>query len=166
MILLTLILFIGVLGLSVIKKYNRKVDSGKKAVTLQEACFYDLKTNKICLRNYANSDKLIIIAFHPECDICHYHIKSLIHHIDHFKMYRIVMITPCQDPEEVNEFSNQYGLNAIKSITILIDKNDELNKKFGISSWPVTLVYHRKKLVNRFYGEFKAESMANQLNMK
>jgi hypothetical protein len=84
--------------------------------------------------------------------------QNFMQHAADIKDIQILMVT-IADSAAVVKFANDYGINKLPNITLLLDKNFQFGKIFGATTVPSFFVYKDKKLAKKIIGETKVENL-------
>ena len=116
--------------------------------------------------NFSHKDNLIkyntpsvFIAFSPDCEHCQYEAKSINEWQKELQNTNIVLFTSAND-SLTKAFSYTYGLDTIKNIQVISDKNDEMHKLFAVKTIPSIFIYNKDgQLVKQYKGETKIDAI-------
>ena len=101
----------------------------------------------------------VFIAFSPDCEHCQYEAKSLNEKQEELQNTNIVLFTSAND-SLTNAFAHTYGLDTIKNVQVLSDKNDEMHKLFDVKTIPSIFIYNKEgQLVKQYKGETKIDAI-------
>lgn len=101
----------------------------------------------------------VFIAFSPDCEHCQYEAKSINDKQKELQNTNVVLFTSAND-SLTNVFSHTYGLDTIKNVQVLSDKNDEMHKLFDVKTIPSIFIYNKEgQLVKQYKGETKIDAI-------
>lgn len=114
---------------------------------------------KIDTKIQQNDKPSIFIAFGIDCDHCQYEAKSINERQKDLENTNIVLFTSAND-SLTNVFSHTYGLDTIKNVQVISDKNDEMRQLFDVKTIPSIFIYNKDgQLVKQYKGETKIDAI-------
>jgi peroxiredoxin len=124
----------------------------------------EITGTQFCSNNIPVETPVLLMYFHPECDICSNEIKQFIEYKDSFYKINILLITNAQQDKSI-KFYAAHSLFEIMNLKLLLDEDNMFQTYFGTSLVPSSFLYNNKhELVKTFQGEVKAETLINYLN--
>ncbi|AHW61642.1 Peroxiredoxin [Draconibacterium orientale] len=148
----------------VISKYNEKKEAEIRIQTLPDAAFASVFGDSINLQDFDSDQSLILIYFHPECEHCQYEAKEIGLRADEFNNCQLVMITPDDSLVRIEKFCEQYHLQEIDNLEVLLDRDSKFERSFGKAVLPSVYIYDKgQKLKKQFLGETKPEAITAEI---
>lgn len=137
------------LSIFIVQKKNKK----------QKAFTAILPSSVLTYVKLLRSTSSVFIAFHPECEHCQYEAKSINKRQKELQNTNIVFFTSASD-SLTNVFSHTYGLDTIKNVQVISDKNDEMHQLFDVKTIPSIFIYNKDgQLVKQYKGETKIDAI-------
>jgi len=164
-ILIAVILFVVICFLSfgIIQVIQKKKEVFEKIKTLPIFSFQTIDNQEFNNKNILSQENILLIAFNPGCDFCQAEAEHIKSDLPELKAFKILMVSSAPI-DSVKNFALKYGLANQKNIQFLIDKNNELLKNFGVSSFPTSFVYSSKQVLLKTYkGVIKPEQLLKDL---
>ena len=153
-------LSLGFFGVKIYEKIQAKNVVAESIATLPAFSFTAMNNQQFSSSSIT-SNTVIINLFNPECEHCRYMAQSFVQHANEIKDIQILMVT-IADSASVAKFANEYGINKLSNVTLLLDRNFQFEKIFGTSVVPSFFVYKGKKLVKKVTGETKIENLLSE----
>ena len=123
----------------------------------------DLKGNNIDNSLVIKQNSSVFIAFHPDCEHCQYEAKSINERRKELQNIKIILFTSAND-SLTKDFSQTYGLDTLKNIHVISDKNNEMHKLFGVKKIPTIFIYNKEgQLLKQYKGETKIDAIIKVL---
>lgn len=155
-----LILLTGFMLQKVGKGYIERKDAETRIQTLPSVLFKSLSETPVNLHDFDQTTPLVIIYFHPECEHCRYEAQEIGQNAPAFHHFQLVMITPDDSLQRVEEFCSEYHLWELENLEILLDTENQFKKVFGNAVIPSVYIYAtNRKLIKNFFGETKPEAI-------
>ena len=101
----------------------------------------------------------VFIAFSPDCEHCQYEAKSINERQKELQNTNIVLFASAND-SLTKAFAHTYGLDTIKNVQVISDKNDEMRQLFDVKTIPSIFIYNKDgQLVKQYKGETKIDAI-------
>ena len=100
--------------------------------------------------------------FDPECNLCHTTIEKLKNRQEDFSGMQILLVTLISK-EKVREFLDEIDFTLPENTKIILDENAELITLMDVKGPPTSLIYKDAKLIKRFDGPVKIETLIKYL---
>lgn len=147
------------------KGYSSKKEAEQRIQVLPDASFHSLSGIPVNLNDFDKTRPLVIIYFHPECEHCQYEAQEIGQNTAAFNHCQMVMVTPDDSLQRVENFCSEYHLWELDNIEILLDTENRFQKVFGKAIIPSVYIYTtNRKLSKNFYGETKPEAIISATN--
>jgi thioredoxin-related protein len=105
----------------------------------------------------------VFIAFSPDCEHCQYEAKNINERRKDLEKAQIILFTSEKD-SLTKVFAHTYGLDTLKNVQVISDKNDELYKFFQVESYPSVFIYNKEgQLVKLYKGETKIDAIIKHI---
>ncbi|QGY43529.1 redoxin domain-containing protein [Maribellus comscasis] len=155
----------GFLTYQVIEDYSEKKEVEKQTQILPDASFNSLSGIPVNLHDFNQTQPLVIIYFHPECEHCQYEAQEIGQNAYAFNHCQLVMVTPDDSLQRVENFCSDYHLWELDNCEVLLDTKNRFQKVFGKAIIPSVYIYAtNRKLITHFLGETKSEAIINATN--
>lgn len=130
-----------------------KKESALKLKTMPDFKFYTMNDEAYTQDNVPSGKPLLVLHFSTDCEHCQNEAKDLKKNISWFENVHILMVSD-KSKEEINTFSQDYGLKEYPQIVFLRDTTSAFFYSFGTASFPLAYVYDSdRNLVKNFTGE-------------
>lgn len=157
-IVIIVFVFISFIFLFKIQDKNRKnIIVNDKLLIIPKIELYDLEGEVIKLHEKVNNQKVIIVYFDINCDLCHIEAKEFYRLQGQFKDCSVIFISN-NKKEEINEFIMINDLESSDFI-FLIDKDYKLITTYNILEVPCMLLYIDNKLYKSYKGAIRVEQI-------
>ncbi|NCI47226.1 peroxiredoxin family protein [Sediminibacterium soli] len=93
---------------------------------------------------------VVIMYFSPTCGHCQVAAKDIVTHMDSLRQVFFVFVS-YNPPNEINEFSQVYGLNTLPNVRIGRDPRYFVPAFYRVESTPFTAVYDQKRRLIRVF---------------
>lgn len=155
------------LSIKVMKGYAARRNAEIRIQTIPDVSFPSLYGDPVNLRSFDHSRPLIVKYFHPECDYCRSGAGYMASYAAEFAGIQVVMVTPDDSFQRVEQFVNEYHLQEIDNIQFLLDQHKTFRETFGRAILPSVYIYGTdQKLAGHFLGETHPENILNLLMRK
>lgn len=151
------LVLVGVVAFKVRNKLNSEAAVEKKISRLPSFEFTMLN-GQTFERSNIKEQKVIVNYFNPECEHCQHMAQMYRQHASALNDMQILMVT-IADSATVKRFKEDYKLDSIPTIILLLDKKRTFSNIFGTTKLPSFFIYKNMNLVKRFYGETKIENL-------
>lgn len=164
LVIVTIGFVVAYLIAQVISKYNEKKEVEIRIQTLPDVTFTSVFGDSISLKDFDSTRSLILIYFHPECEHCQYEAKEIGLRADEFNDCQLVMITPDDSLPRIEKFCEQYHLQEVDNLEVLLDQKGKFERSFGKAVLPSVYIYDKgQKLKKQFLGETKPEAIVAEI---
>lgn len=164
MLLALLLVSGGWLGTRTYQRYKVKKESEQRVQTLQHLGFESLAGGQVYIDEFDRQKPTIIVYFNPGCEHCRYEATEIVHRAEQFEKANTILVTPELSMEKVKAFAQNYHLDEVDNLTILLDKDRLFIRYFGTSVFPSVFIYSPdQKLVKSYKGEVKIEAILESL---
>lgn len=164
LVIVTIGFVVAYLIAQVISKYNEKKEVEIRIQTLPDVTFTSVFGDSISLKDFDSTRSLILIYFHPECEHCQYEAKEIGLRADEFNDCQLVMITPDDSLVRIEKFCEQYHLQEVDNLEVLLDQKGKFEQTFGNAILPSVYIYDKdQKLKKQFLGETKPEAIIAEI---
>ena len=154
----------GWLGTRTYQRYKTKKESEQRVQTLQHVGIESLAGGKVYLDEFDRQKPTAIIYFNPGCEHCQYEASEIGHRAEQFEKANTILVTPELSVEKVKAFAQNYHLDEVDNLAILLDKDKLFIRYFGTSVFPSVFIYSPdQKLVKSYKGEVKIEAIIESL---
>lgn len=109
--------------------------------SLPDFTFHTLDGQLFGRDNLIKGKKVMMVYFHPLCDICQRETEEIIDNIGFFKDVEILMVSPANE-DDVKKFYDQYRLKNFSQIKVLLDKDDIFYKLFDAKAYPSLYLFN------------------------
>lgn len=162
MIIGVFILLVGYFGYRIYHAIQMKDMIAKNTATLPQFQFITIQNQPYTKQNLIDTlGNVIIELFSPDCEHCQYMAQSIVKNNEKLKDVEIIMVTPFGDSSSIAQFAQNYGINTIGNVHLLLDSKGDFFKIFGNSIVPSFYIYKNNKLVKSIKGETKIENLLN-----
>jgi len=155
-LILLLILAVFIYGFA--GKLKKQKETKNKIKSLPHFSFNTLN-GKVFSSEEIGAGPLVIMFFHPECEHCQYEISELIKLRPLIQEYDFLLISNA-DKKSVQKFIDDYSINDLSRLKVLIDEEYRFGEFFGTNTVPSTFIYGRNlKLRKSYKGEVMPEAI-------
>ena len=106
---------------------------------------------------FIHSQPIVLIFFHPECEICQVEIKQIVQKKKDLAQVCILLVTQASIKES-QDFYEAMELNKISNIYLLHDSDLILHNRNLINTIPSIYLYNsKKKLIKQYKGEINID---------
>lgn len=148
----TLLALFGYFAYYTVTKARRK-ESALNLKTMPDFKFYTLNDKAYTQADVPSGKPLLVLHFSTDCEHCQNEAKDLKKNISWFENVHILMVSD-KSKEEINTFSQDYGLKEYPQIVFLRDTTSAFFYSFGTASFPLAYVYDSDhNLLKHFPGE-------------
>lgn len=145
-------------------KYKEKKEAEIRIETLPDAAFASVYGGSINLKDFDLNQSLILIYFHPECEHCQYEANEIGLRSDEFNNCQLIMITPDDSLARIEKFCEQYHLQEVDNLEVLLDQESKFERTFGKAVMPSVYIYDKgQKLKKQFLGETKPDAIIAEI---
>lgn len=136
--------------------YQLKKEIQSQIQAIPDTEFINLYGIKADLKGYAGYKPIVIIYFHPECELCQYEAQEIIQNAEAFKDYQLIFITPDDSIPRIGQFCQEYHLWELENLEVLLDRNNKFKETFGKAILPSIYIYNKQGILAKTYlGETK-----------
>ncbi len=126
-------------------------------VTLFQGLY--LKDSVEALSQIEAEDKILMVFFHPECEICQAEIKSL----DTLTAADICLdLVSSAHSDSVAKFLNDYQFAKFKSVNVVVDSLSKWSFALDINYIPTSIYFRSGEIINRHRGMVNYETFINE----
>ncbi len=155
---------VGYMVVLITDKYSEKKEAETRIQTLPDVVFTSVFGDTINLLAFDQTQPLVLVYFHPECEHCQYEAQEIGQNATAFSNCQLVMVTYDDSLQRVKNFCETYHLWEIDNIEVLLDTENQFKKVFGRAVAPSVYIYENRKLKKQFLGETKLEAILDALN--
>lgn len=155
---------ITLLAIAIREKSKTKELFYQKLAIIPQIDLYDLNSNLVKLNNIGLKEKVIIIYFDTNCDICQIEAKEFYNFQDKFKDSDVVFISN-NTIDETKRFIIENRLEE-SNYLFLSDSNYLLIKDYHIQTIPYILLYINNYLVKTYKGGVSIKQIIKDKNDK
>lgn len=112
--------------------------------------YHTLNGKKFTYRNLDSDKTYLFVYFNPLCDLCKEEIEDITENIENLEDVQILLVSPNQ-VNEIEQFSESFGLGKFSQITILHDYDDTFYLEFGAIGYPNLYIYNSNKELVRYF---------------
>lgn len=112
--------------------------------------YHTLNGKKFSNRNLEPDKTYLFVYFNPLCDLCKEEIEDITDNIGNLEDVQILLVSPNQ-LNEIEQFSESFGLDKFSQITILHDFDDTFYLEFGAIGYPNLYIYNSNKELVRYF---------------
>lgn len=160
--LIFLLIFVGIALLYLSISIGKKIRLEREAQIIPQFAIYGLDGTKFLPGKASNgNDRIVFCYYNPECEYCIKFSEKLVKYNPKLDSTTFFMVSNAQD-SLVNYFIKSNGLNLLKNVHFISDKKYAIYDYFNIKSVPTYFIYKNKKLVSKFSGLFKIETLIQQ----
>jgi peroxiredoxin len=150
-------LFLCYLNINTILKASKS--KAEQTATIPVFALKNSKGESFSNQNLQPNTPSVFIAFSPDCEHCQYEAKSINERQKDLQNINIVLFTSAND-SLTKVFSQTYGLDTLKNIHVISDKNNEIRKLFSVKTIPTVFIYNKEgQLVKQYKGETKIDAI-------
>ncbi|MNE87226.1 AhpC/TSA family protein [compost metagenome] len=108
----------------------------------------------------------MFVYFNSECEFCNHEAEMIKENIVAFKDIQIVFIS-FEKPDGIKSFAQKHKLLNYDDIHFIHDIKADFAATFDVKSLPSIVLYDKnQKLIERFKGQVKAETILKKLDGK
>lgn len=112
---------------------------------------------------YNNAKPLVIIYYHPECDVCKLEIIELLKYQIEMKSIQLLFVS-FASIEDIKKYMQLYPIDLFENVIIVSDIYGEFANKFDIESSPMIFIYDANKvLIKRHKGSMTFKKLEKYL---
>ena len=159
-----LVVFISLLGASAFR-LKQKHDFRQTITDIPVFCLPQVVDSiPFCNAQLAEDKPVVLMYFHPECDICQIEAQQIQQKQDIINTIQWIFISYAER-DSLNKFATTFHLNNIPKLTILMDSQLELYNRLQIKSIPSCYIYNRRhQLVKVIKGIERIENIIQLAN--
>jgi peroxiredoxin len=162
-VLILLLLIIGLLSYSVLKKNNAKAVIANRIKTIPQFSFTTLNGDAFTQANLKKETPTIFIYFNSECDYCIHEAKSISKQLKLFKNTQLLFVST-EPTAQIKTFAKQYDLLNQPNITFLHDTDYTFSNRFNATSIPYLLIYSKNKtLLKKHKGQLLPKAILSSI---
>lgn len=118
-----------------------------------------LKDSVEALSQIEAEDKILMVFFHPECEICQAEIKSL----DTLTAADICLdLISSAHSDSVAKFLNDYQFTKFKSVNVVVDSLSKWSFALDVNYIPTSIYFRSGEIINRHRGMVNYETFINE----
>lgn len=126
-------------------------------VTLFQGLY--LKDSVEALSQIEAEDKILMVFFHPECEICQAEIKSL----DTLTAADISLdLVSSAHSDSVAKFLTDYQFTKFKSVNVVVDSLSKWSFALDVNYIPTSIYFRNGEIINRHRGMVNYETFINE----
>jgi len=157
--LIFLLVFICIAIIYMSMLIGKKIEKERVSQIIPQFPIYNLDGTKFLTnKNFKWNDRIVFCYYNPECEYCISFSEKLKKYNSILDSTTFLMVSNAQD-SLVNYFIKKSGLSLLKNVHFISDKNDTIYNYFNIKSIPTYFIYKNKKLVAKFSGIVKIETL-------
>jgi peroxiredoxin len=139
----------------------------KKAVynTLPIFQLPDINGKMITESDLQSNKPVLFLYFNPDCELCREEFIQIKFNQDAFRNFQIVFFSSTF-PNTIIQFLHEIDFIPTPNMLFLIDDREELADKMEVKTSPASYIYQQGKLVKRFDGSVKIETLISYLSNK
>lgn len=118
-----------------------------------------LKDSVEALSQIEAEDKILMVFFHPECEICQAEIKSL----DTLTAADISLdLVSSAHSDSVTKFLNDYHFTKFKSVNVVVDSLSKWSFALDVNYIPTSIYFRNGAILNRHRGMVNYETFIDE----
>lgn len=154
-----------IVGLSVFflsKKIQQKEQQKEVYHSIPEFQLLDIYGN--CITNESlNQEMILFLFFNPDCDLCREELKQIQDCQTDFLQSQIVFFSTVST-DIILRFLQKIDFTPTGNMLFLSDENELLTDKMDVKTSPEIYIYRKGKLIKRFDGPVKTETIIHYLS--
>lgn len=126
-------------------------------VTLFQGLY--LKDSVEVLTQIESEEKILMVFFHPECEICQAEVKAL----DSIKAADITLdLISSAHSDSVAKFLKDFEFGGFKSVDVVVDSLSKWSMSLDVNYIPTMIYFRNGEILKRRKGAVKLETFINE----
>ena len=163
--IIAILFLVVIIGLSVFflfEKVRQKEQKQEVYLSIPEFQLLDIYGNRITNKNL-KQETVMFLFFNPDCDLCEEEIRQIQVYQADFSQSQIVFFSPVST-NVILRFLQKINFTPTQNILFLSDENEFLTDKMDVKTTPAVYIYRKGKLIKRFDGSVKIETLIRYLS--
>ncbi len=163
-VFITLFGLIFYLGYNVLFEIKSKNTIKERLENIPNFNFLTINDSYFSNSNLLPEMPIVFIYFNSQCDLCKHEAESINDNMSILKNIQFIFVS-MEDKEDIQQFSELYGLSSYPNVTFLNDRHDNFYNLFGVNSVPYILIYdENQKLIKKHRGQLNSSGILKVLN--